>query len=46
MNDAMTADTVSPDLNDGVLMRLLAVALDKVQRRRRRPKKNGRLHRV
>ena len=34
------------DLDNGVLLRLLAVAMDKVQRRRHRPKKPGRLHRV
>lgn len=34
------------DLDDGVVLRLLAMALDRVQRRRRQPKKPGRLHRV
>lgn len=34
------------DLDDGVVLRFLAMALDKVQRRRRQPKKPGRLHRV
>lgn len=44
----MTADTLSLDTNggDGVLLRLLAVALEKVQKKRRRPAKKGRLHRV
>ena len=43
MGHATTADKV---LDDGVLTRLIALALEKVQRRRHRPKKNGRLHRV
>lgn len=42
MNDA----TATIDLDNGVLLRLLALAMDKLQRRRRRPKKPGRLHRV
>ena len=32
--------------SDNALTRLLALAMDKVQRRRHRPKKQGRLHRV
>ena len=38
--------TATLDLEDNVLLRMLAIAMDKVQRRRRRPKKQGRLHRV
>ena len=34
------------DLDNALLLRLLALAMDKVQRRRHRPKKQGRLHRV
>ena len=38
--------TATLDLEDNVLLRMLAIAMDKVQRRRHRPKKQGRLHRV
>lgn len=34
------------NLEDSALLRLLAVALERVQRRRQRPKKKGQLHRV
>lgn len=46
MTHATTANKLTLDGDDGVLMRLIALALEKVQRRRHRPKKNGRLHRV
>ena len=42
----MTDATTFSDLDNSVLLRLLALAMDKVQRRRRRPRKQGRLHRV
>jgi hypothetical protein len=41
-----TAALAGAEGEDGVLLRLLALALDKVQRRRRHPKKPGKLHRV
>jgi hypothetical protein len=44
--DPMTERTTLVDLENGVLLRLIAVAMEKVQRRRHRPKKQGRLHRV
>ena len=34
------------NLEDSMVLRLLAVALERVQRRRQRPKKKGSLHRV
>jgi hypothetical protein len=43
--ETLTAD-LSVDLENSALLRLLALAMDKVQRRRHRPKKAGRLHRV
>ena len=47
-DDAMTTATAATliDLDNGVLLRLLAAALNKVQRKRHRPKKQGPLHRV
>ena len=45
MNTATLLD-VSFDENNGVLLRLLALAMDKVQRRRQKPKKRRPLHRV
>lgn len=34
------------NLEDSVLLRLMALALERVQRRRQRPRKKGNLHRV
>ena len=43
----MSQATTSGNIHeDGVWLRLLALALDQVQKSRRLPKKNGRLHRV
>lgn len=38
--------TLQLNLDDSVVLRLLAVALERVQRRRQRPRKKGSLHRV
>ena len=38
--------TLQLNLDDSLVLRLLAVALERVQRRRQRPKKKGSLHRV
>ena len=46
MSPATTADKINVDLDESILMGLIALALEKLQRRRHRPKKNGRLHRV
>lgn len=42
----MTTTTIAATSESLDLLRLLAVALEKVQRRRRKPAKKGRLHRV
>lgn len=42
----MTTATATMTAESLDLLRLLAVALEKVQRRRRKPAKKGRLHRV
>lgn len=44
VNRTATANTLN--LDDNVVLRLLAVALARVQRHRQRPKKKGHLHRV
>jgi hypothetical protein len=46
MNTATAILDVSFDEQNGVLLRLLAIAMDKVQRRRQKPKKRRPLHRV
>ena len=43
MKHSTTAQILS---EDSIMARLLALALDKVQKRRTLPKKQGRLHRV
>ncbi len=43
---ALDLSSITTVSDDGVLLRLLALAMDKVQRRRHRPTKKGRLHRV
>jgi hypothetical protein len=45
-NAANQSLTLASLESDGVVLRLLALAMDKVQRRRRKPAKKGRLHRV
>lgn len=42
----MTTATATLNAEALDLLRILAVALEKVQRRRRKPAKKGRLHRV
>ncbi len=44
MNSATTQTLAT--LEDSVLLRLMALALERVQRRRQRPRKKGSLHRV
>ena len=46
MSPPTTAEKNTVELEESVWTTFFALAMQKVQRRRHRPKKNGRLHRV